>query len=646
MAPSGKERAASPAPSVATTSAPVAVAIDSGGKAPAPEVSKPDPFAGSRFKFKAFCTQVRLGIWADNLRPVEKRLLRYTDQQALWAASFLRGDAYMRMEPYVSHRLEVGHINSCNAEVKKVMLTVDSFLGVLAQSYGDLDEARTSELQLMELKQQASVPEYLTRFMQYASRVAWDERAKMAQFYKGLKANIKDAMAIQGFPPNWEGLIQQATRLDDNFRRRSQEGRGTAPKWKPRSAARPSGDTQRHPDEMDWVAGSATKQYRKTRKMPTNPKKKGNGDCYNCGKPGHFARECKSGKQAKAARPGKVREPRKRANAADHGKMSWTACYEDDCLVHLSEKDGADYFPKGKGPDSEEDRMCFNMVYGDPPDPTEPEDEETPPDDWFVEEIGTAPPPEEQEEEPEELLPPFEENQPSPEYEACADGRHQEWARENIMLKERTQASLQRNRDMMADLEERRNESRSLRDQFDSITEHVDVLTDFLEKLKTKTHLNGCAMCGWEPGSRRDSETQTDYPGPLGAEDAYYFLEERPPAFSIYHGDGGYTTPEGVHITRNLRQKFLDLRSEYRDQHRARSTPIPLRDLPKVPGPPAPRLPPAETPKPLSIPSRSRKSTGTGQRSQKDKGGRNFDEVVERASRAQKGKQKSGGWFS
>jgi hypothetical protein len=163
MAPLGKERAASPTLSVAITAA--TVAGNGGGKTPAPKVSKPDPFAGSRFKFKAFCTQVRLGIWADNLRPMEKRLLRYTDQQALWAASFLRGDAYIRMEPYVSHRLEAGHINSCNEEVKNVMYTVDNFLGVLAQSYGDLDEARTSELQLMELKQQASVPEYLTRFM-------------------------------------------------------------------------------------------------------------------------------------------------------------------------------------------------------------------------------------------------------------------------------------------------------------------------------------------------------------------------------------------------------------------------------------------------------------------------------------------------
>jgi hypothetical protein len=31
-------------------------------KTTAPEVSKPKPFAGSRFKFKAFCTQIKLGI--------------------------------------------------------------------------------------------------------------------------------------------------------------------------------------------------------------------------------------------------------------------------------------------------------------------------------------------------------------------------------------------------------------------------------------------------------------------------------------------------------------------------------------------------------------------------------------------------------
>jgi hypothetical protein len=68
------------------------------------------------------------------------------------------------MEPYITARLEAGTIFACTDAVKAVMINPNQFLGVLAQSYGDLDEVRTSELQLMELKQNASIPEYLTRF--------------------------------------------------------------------------------------------------------------------------------------------------------------------------------------------------------------------------------------------------------------------------------------------------------------------------------------------------------------------------------------------------------------------------------------------------------------------------------------------------
>jgi hypothetical protein len=86
-------------------------------------------------------------------------------------ASFLKGDAYLRIEPYISARLEAASISAYTDVTKAVIINVNQFLGVLAQSYGDLNEAKTSELQLIELKQNASVPEYLTRFTQYASRV-------------------------------------------------------------------------------------------------------------------------------------------------------------------------------------------------------------------------------------------------------------------------------------------------------------------------------------------------------------------------------------------------------------------------------------------------------------------------------------------
>ena len=50
----------------------------------------------------------------------------------------------------------------------------------------------------------------MIKFTQYASRVTWDIRAKMAQFYKGLNLKIKDAMALRPFPVSWEVLIDIA----------------------------------------------------------------------------------------------------------------------------------------------------------------------------------------------------------------------------------------------------------------------------------------------------------------------------------------------------------------------------------------------------------------------------------------------------
>jgi hypothetical protein len=59
------------------------VTATAAAKATASKVSKPKPFAGSRFKFKIFYTQIKLRIWADSKRSVEKKLMRYTEDQVL-----------------------------------------------------------------------------------------------------------------------------------------------------------------------------------------------------------------------------------------------------------------------------------------------------------------------------------------------------------------------------------------------------------------------------------------------------------------------------------------------------------------------------------------------------------------------------------
>jgi hypothetical protein len=70
------------------------------------------------------------------------------------------------------------------------------------------------------------------------------------------------------------------------------------------------------------VVDSAIKLYRKTRRTISSPKKKEKGECYNYGKKGYYAREYRSIKQAGAAKPNKLREPRKKTNTVEYGKKS------------------------------------------------------------------------------------------------------------------------------------------------------------------------------------------------------------------------------------------------------------------------------------------------------------------------------------
>ena len=94
-----------------------------------------------------------------------------------------------------------------------------------------------------------------------------------------------------------------------------------------------------------------------TEKRNQSPRKK-TRKCYNCKKIGHLAKACRSKKQANATQSKRKRKKKrelkedKQLNATqtkskpDHAMLSWTGCYDNDCYIHLSDKQGLGWFLK------------------------------------------------------------------------------------------------------------------------------------------------------------------------------------------------------------------------------------------------------------------------------------------------------------
>ena len=170
----------------------------------------------------------------------------------------------------------------------------------------------------------------------------------VAQFYKELKDRVKDNIAQVNQPSQLQLMITLAIQIDNRQYKRKLEKKGTFNFGK-------KDRYQKSPKKDQY--GMVPMELDATEKCNQSPRKE-TRKCYNCGKIGHLAKACKGKKQANAAqskKKGKKRgEPKedKQLNATqtkakpDHATLSWTGCYDNDCYIHLSDKQGSGWFSK------------------------------------------------------------------------------------------------------------------------------------------------------------------------------------------------------------------------------------------------------------------------------------------------------------
>ena len=110
-------------------------------------------------------------------------------------------------------------------ETDELFETYANFEKELRAIFGNPNRVQEAERQLGSLRQTGSVADYVAEFRRLEARVDWDDAAKKARFYDGLKNYIKDAMLQVDPPQTLIKLIELAIRIDNRYHERTMEKR-------------------------------------------------------------------------------------------------------------------------------------------------------------------------------------------------------------------------------------------------------------------------------------------------------------------------------------------------------------------------------------------------------------------------------------
>ncbi|SLM39535.1 Zinc finger, CCHC-type [Lasallia pustulata] len=188
---------------------------------------------------------------------------------------------------------------------QKMFASFKRFRSEIQMVFRDIDHKCTAERNLLKLRQIKSAADYTAHFTRISAATNWEDAALTAIFYAGLRNGVKDEIGQSTY-----GNKKKTTTYTSGQKRnknRHQKNNKYGPK----------------PMEIDTIEPKKKKTF--------------DGDCYNYGKKGHLARDCRGPQQTKKL--GKAKKP-------SHKTLSWIGCYNDNCNIHRSNKEGTGWYPQ------------------------------------------------------------------------------------------------------------------------------------------------------------------------------------------------------------------------------------------------------------------------------------------------------------
>ncbi len=172
------------------------------------KTNPPEEFSGARGKLTQFFTQSALYIYNNqgHFQDDEKRIM--------FMISYLRGDAYKLIEPFLTEFFLKG--NQMSMETRRTLTVLQAFQEKLTLSFGSIDEERKADREIRALRQTASAGDYAVKFERLKAYLSWNDESYRSQFFNGLKWEVKDQLLKKETQPDsLSSLIDMAIKLDD-----------------------------------------------------------------------------------------------------------------------------------------------------------------------------------------------------------------------------------------------------------------------------------------------------------------------------------------------------------------------------------------------------------------------------------------------